>query len=98
MPVLEISIIPIGTDQASFSSYLTQAYDIFERHGLAYQVTPMSTMVEGKFDDLMSVATEVHQLPFQAGVNRVITNMTIDERRDKEMDMNSMVNAVKNPR
>jgi len=97
MPILEISIMPIGTEETSFSTFVTKACDIVKSHGLKYQVTPMSTIVEGPLDDLMSIAHDVHLLPLQSGANRVITNMTIDERRDKDMDMSSMVNAVTNP-
>lgn len=96
MPVLEISIMPIGTDEASFSSYVSKACSVMDRHGLQYRVTPMSTMVEGNMEQLMSVVKEVHSLPFTAGVDRVITNVTIDERRDKSMDMDTMVQAVHN--
>ena len=95
MPVLEISIMPIGTDEASFSSYVTKACEIVDQRGLQYQVTPMSTMVEGSMEDLLAVVKDLHGLPFSSGVNRVITNVTIDERRDKAMDMNSMVEAAK---
>jgi uncharacterized protein (TIGR00106 family) len=94
MPVLEISIMPIGTDAASFSSYVAQAREVVEKRGLEYQVTPMSTMVEGEFDALMSLVKDVHNIPFTAGVERVITNVTIDERRDKTMNMHNMVQAA----
>lgn len=94
MPVLEISIMPIGTDEASFSSYVSQACDVVKKHGLQYQVTPMSTMVEGSMDELLTLLKEVHNLPFNNGVDRVITNVTIDERRDKAMEMNNMVRAA----
>ena len=94
MPILEISIMPIGTGQASFSSYISKACDVVEKHGLQYQVTPLATMVEGEMEQLMTVLKEVHNLPFSAGVDRVITNVTIDERRDQRMDMESMVSKV----
>jgi uncharacterized protein (TIGR00106 family) len=95
MPVLEISIMPIGTDAASFSSYVAKAREMVEIRGLQYQVTPMSTMIEGELDDLLTVVKDVHNLPFSAGVDRVITNVTIDERRDKTMNMHNMVEAAK---
>ncbi|EEG76115.1 MTH1187 family thiamine-binding protein [Dethiobacter alkaliphilus] len=97
MPVLEISIMPIGTDEASFSSYVSQACEVVDKRGLQYQVTPMSTMVEGSMEDLLAVVKDLHSLPFDTGVNRVITNVTIDERRDKELDMSSMVQAANQP-
>ena len=46
MPILEISIMPIGTGQASFSSYISKACDVVEKHGLQYKVTPLATMVD----------------------------------------------------
>lgn len=94
MPVLEISIMPIGTDQASFSSYVAKAREVMEKRGLPYKVTPMATMVEGNMEDLMSLVKEIHNMPFDAGVNRVITNVTIDERRDKELHMDEMVQSA----
>jgi len=97
MPVLEISIMPIGTDEASFSSYVSKACEVVQRYGLHYQVTPMSTMIEGDLETLMDVAKEVHRLPLNSGVDRVITSMTIDERKDRPMTMDNMVNAVKHP-
>jgi uncharacterized protein (TIGR00106 family) len=97
MPVLEISIMPIGTDEASFSSYVSSACEVVKKHGLEFKVTPMSTIVEGTLEELMSLAKDVHRLPFDNGVDRVITSMTIDERRDRDMDMDSMVMAVQNP-
>ena len=97
MPVLEISIMPIGTDEASFSSFVSQACKMVEQRGLQYQVTPMSTMVEGNIEDLLAVVNDLHSLPFSSGVNRVITNVTIDERRDKAMNMSSMVQAANQP-
>ncbi|MDW7650786.1 MAG: MTH1187 family thiamine-binding protein [Bacillota bacterium] len=96
MPILEISIMPIGTDEASFSSYIDKACHVVENHGLQYRVTPMATMVEGEMEKLMDVVRDVHSLPFASGVERVITNVTIDERRDKVMDMEQMVNSVNN--
>jgi uncharacterized protein (TIGR00106 family) len=95
MPVLEISITPVGTDATSFSRHVSQAREVVEKRGLQYQITPMSTMVEGELDDLMSLVKEVHNMPFSAGVERVITNVTIDERRDKEMNMHNMVEAAR---
>jgi len=39
MPILGISITPIGTKSASFSSLVTNAVQTIEQKGLKYQVT-----------------------------------------------------------
>ena len=41
----------------------------------------------------MEVAKEIHENAM-AGTTRVITNITIDERRDKEVNMEEQVDIV----
>ncbi|MCM8901134.1 MTH1187 family thiamine-binding protein [Caldicoprobacter algeriensis] len=95
MPVLDISIVPVGTGQPSFSSYVAEACRLIEQHGLKYQITPTGTVIEGNLDQLMNVARQIHSIPFQMGAERVITSMTIDERHDRPMDMERQVQSVK---
>ncbi len=94
MAILEISITPLGTDEASFSSYVSDACKVVKDRGLKYQITPTATIIEGSVEELMEVAKKMHETPFNKGVNRVITNMTIDERTDKNMDLGDQVQSV----
>ncbi|MDN5277625.1 MAG: hypothetical protein PWR01_1590 [Clostridiales bacterium] len=95
MPVLDISIVPVGTGQPSFSSYVAEACRLIEQQGLKYQITPTGTVIEGNLDQLMNVARQIHSIPFQMGAERVITSMTIDERHDRPMDMERQVQSVR---
>lgn len=94
MAILEISITPLGTEGASSSSYVSDACKVVKDRGLKYQITPTATIIEGNVDDLMEIAKKMHQTPFDRGVNRVITNITIDERIDKNMDLGNQVQSV----
>jgi len=94
MPVLEVSVLPIGTQNPSFSSYVAEACKVVEDKGLKYQITPTGTVVEGNIATLMSVAQEMHAIPFRQGALRVITHLTIDERHDKVMNMEEQVQSV----
>jgi len=94
MPVLDISVVPVGTQNASFSSMITDACRIVEEQGLKYQITPTGTVIEGEMNQLLTVVKEMHQIPFKNGAQRVITNIMIDERHDKEMNMEEQVQAV----
>ena len=93
MPLLGISLIPVGTKSASFSSSITGAVRTIENSGLKYQVTPTETIIEGELDELLEVAKEIHQNAL-SGANRVVTNITIDDRKDKQIDMQDQVNIV----
>ena len=98
MPFMEISVNPIGTGTPSFSSYVNKACQVVEQHGLQYQVTPTCTVVEGEVDKLFSLAQEIHNLPLQSGADRVLTNITIDQRTDKHESFADAVQAATNPR
>lgn len=95
MPILEISVIPVGTKDPSFSSFISQTCKVVEEEGLKYQITPTSTIIEGDMVQIMSVAQKMHQIPFSMGASRVISNITIDERHDKETDMERQVQKVR---
>ena len=87
MPLMEISVVPVGTGTASFSSHVTEAVQTIERSGLPYQVTPTATVIEGSVDDLLQVASAIHQTALTHGTERVITHMTIDHRIDKPTNL-----------
>lgn len=95
MAIAEISIVPIGTEDASVSSYITACYRVLEEEsGLKHQLTPMSTIIEGDLDKVMDAVKKMHQVPFHEGVQRVLTSITIDDRKDKPLTMEKTVGAV----
>lgn len=94
MPILEIRVTPVGTPSSSISSYVTEACKLAKDRGFRYQVTAMSTMIEGQLDELWDLARDMHSMPFRTGANRVLTSITIDDRRDKETSMENQVEAV----
>ncbi|MFC7440312.1 MTH1187 family thiamine-binding protein [Laceyella putida] len=94
MALLEISVVPVGTNTASFSSYVTNAVNLIEQNGLNYQVTPTATVIEGDINQLMDIAKQIHQNAMANGVNRVITNISIDDRTDKKVNMLQQIQVV----
>jgi uncharacterized protein (TIGR00106 family) len=94
MPLLEISVVPIGTDNPSFSSSVTEAVRFIREQGLKYQITPTATIIEGDIDQLMDTAKAIHQQAISNGVSRVITHISIDDRIDKPIYIEQQVNIV----
>lgn len=95
MALLEIRVIPVGTETSSFSSSVTEAIQLIQDQGLKYQVTPTSTVIEGDLDQLLQAAKTIHQNAlYYNGANRVITDISIDERTDKPMSIDQQVNTV----
>lgn len=98
MAVAEIKIVPVGTDNTSFSSTVAACYRVAETApGVRARITPTSTIIEGDLDRVLAVVRDMHQVPFREGIERVVTQVSIDDRRDKPQSMETMVEAVRYP-
>jgi uncharacterized protein (TIGR00106 family) len=95
LALLEISIVPVGTDATSFSSTVAEACREAKRNGIKFDVTPIGTVMEGDLPALLNVAEQMHNAAFHHGSQRVVTNIAIDDRRDREMQMEHSVRAVR---
>jgi len=94
MAVMEISVVPVGTESPSISHYVAECVAIVKEKGLPHELTSMCTNVEGELKELLSVAAEMHELPFKRGAQRVLTSIKIDDRRDKRLSMRGKKEAV----
>ncbi len=93
--VAEISIVPIGTAGPSISGYVTACYNALKTaKDIRFQLTAMSTIVEGPLERVLEVAQRMHQLTLEKGAPRVLTSIKIDERGDKPLTIEGKVRAV----
>ena len=87
MAIIDVTVIPIGTDTPSVSRYVADIQRILskwaEEGKITYELTPMSTLIEGELPALLEVVQEMHESPFKNGIERVATNIRIDDRRDR---------------
>lgn len=94
MAIMAISVVPIGTQGPSVSSFVAECVEILHQQGLRYEITSMGTEVEGSVEELLRLAGEMHRAPFGKGAQRVVTTIRIDERRDKELSIAGKKEAV----
>ncbi|MBV6683796.1 MTH1187 family thiamine-binding protein [Rossellomorea sp. RS05] len=98
MAIVDVTVIPIGTESPSVSSYVADLQKVlkqYEAEGkIRYQLTPMNTIIEGELPILFQVIQDIHESPFQQGIQRVATNIRIDDRRDKVSTMEGKLSAV----
>jgi uncharacterized protein (TIGR00106 family) len=98
MAIIDITVIPLGTETPSVSEYVVEIHKVLQKHEekIKFQLTPMSTLIEGELKDLLEIVQEIHEVPFIKGIQRVCTNIRIDDRRDKEHTMERKLKAVQN--
>ncbi|MGF7050238.1 uncharacterized protein (TIGR00106 family) [Paenibacillus sp. DS2015] len=84
MAIAEVTIVPIGTSTTSLSSYVADMQKVLkQQQGVTYQLTSMSTIIEGPLDEVWKAIVALHESPFISGAQRVSTSVKIDDRRDK---------------
>jgi len=95
MSVVGVSIVPIGTKAPGISSFVAGCLKVLNRYDdLIYELTPMATVIEGDLTRILEAVKEMHEAPFGSGAVRVLTNITIDDRRDRELTMRGKVGSV----
>lgn len=96
MAIVDITVLPVGTETTSVSSYVAEIHKVLKEFDgkIKYQLTPMSTILEGELTELLQIVQRLHEVPFQHGIERVYTNLRIDERRDKEHTMEGKLASV----
>lgn len=94
MALMQITIIPLGTATTSVADYVADAQRFLEEKGVEYALHDMGTIVYGEASSLLSLAAEIHQLPFNKGAQRVVTHITLDDRKDKERRVGEKRQAV----
>ncbi|RFU66789.1 thiamine-binding protein [Peribacillus saganii] len=98
MAIVDVTVIPVGTEGPSVSEYVADIHRILEKHskkgGIRFQLTPMNTIIEGELGSLFEVIKEIHESPFSKGISRVATSIRIDDRRDKQSTMEGKLKAV----
>ena len=92
MVLLEFSMSPFDKG-ASLSEYVARSLDIVDKSGLPYQLTPMGTIVEGEWDEVMALVTACFNT-MRKDCERISTSMKIDYRSGKSGRLKSKVEAV----
>ena len=95
MALMQITIIPIGTGSTSVGDYVAGVQRLLQDRGCSFELADMGTVVHGTPSELLRIAVEIHEHPFACGAERVVTNIVLDDRRDKEQVIGDKRRAVK---
>ncbi|MGY4707000.1 MTH1187 family thiamine-binding protein [Candidatus Bipolaricaulota sp. J31] len=76
--IVEFTISPIGVGE-SLSKYIAEVIDIVDKSGLPYLLTPMGTIVEGEWDEVLELIKRCHHRMLELAP-RVATRIYIDDR------------------
>ncbi len=89
MPVMEISVVPLGTKSPSVSKYVAGCLTILKNESdIEYELTSMGTIIQStSVKRLLGIAEKMHRSIFSQEIKRVVTTIKIDDRSDKKLTM-----------
>ncbi len=95
MIIAQLSIAPVGKE-VSVSKYVKLVLETLKKEQVKFEINAMSTVIEtADLNALFDVVEKAHNAVLAAGAERVITELKIDDRRDKDATITSKLNALK---
>ncbi len=88
----EFSIVPVGVG-SSIGDRLAEVLKIVDASGLPYKVNPMGTVVEGEWNEVMSLVRKCHEAIMKNG-ERALTAISIDDRKGRPNRIEEKVKSV----
>jgi len=93
MVLAQLSVYPLG-EGTSLSRFVKKGIQVIKASGYKYEIGGLSTAIEVP-DALFELIKNVHQAHISEGAKRIIIDLKVDDRRDKEATIESKRNAVK---
>ncbi len=95
--IAELTYSVLGVEGTGISKYIKKAVNIIDSfNDIKTLHHPMGTIIEADdIDTIFKVVKKGHEALFNEGIFRVVTRITIDDRRDKARKMEDKVTALK---
>ncbi len=90
--IIDLSIFPLDKGN-SLSSHVARALKIIKDSGLAYELGPMGTSVEGDWDQVMGVVNSCFK-ELKKDCNRVYMALKLDYRKGSSGRLKGKVKSV----
>ena len=95
MILAQLSVFPVG-EGTSLSRFVKEGIKVIQASGYTYEIGGMSTAIEvPDLDSLFSLVKKVHQAHLEAGGQRILIDLKVDDRRDKDATIGSKRDSVK---
>jgi uncharacterized protein (TIGR00106 family) len=92
MTLVEFSMVPLDKG-ASFSPYVARLLSIIDESGLDYRLTAMGTIVEGEWDDIMSLLTKCFR-ELEKDATRIALHAKFDHRKGASGRLEGKIKSV----
>lgn len=92
--LMQIAVIPLGTESTGVGDFVADIELFLREARIEHRLNDMGTVIHGSPEVLFRLAHDIHTLPFNRGVQRVVTQITIDDRRDVDRNIGEKKQSV----
>lgn len=92
MVLLEFAMAPHGQGE-SLSAHVARILDVIDNSGVPYQLTPMGTILEGEWDEVIGVVTACFR-ELERDCQRIGVNLKIDYRQGPPGRLKAKIDKV----
>ena len=101
MAIVSLTIVPLGVEGTSLSAYVAGIHKVLEADEavtsgrIKETLHAMGTILEGDLDEVWALIRKLQEVPFEAGAQRAMTLINVDDRRDKKGTAKAKVASVR---
>ena len=92
--MVDLCVVPMGVG-VSVSEYVAECERIIAAAGLAHQLHPYGTVIEGEWESVFDVVRQCHERVHALGAPRVFTSLKVGTRTDREQSMQDKIDSVR---
>ena len=81
---LAIQVLPRSSTKGTYE-LVDVAIELIQRSGLKYIVCPFETVIEGQYDEVMTLVKDIHDAVYESGAEEMITNIKIQTRNNQDV-------------
>jgi uncharacterized protein (TIGR00106 family) len=90
--LVEFSVLPVGKG-VSLSDVVANVLRIVAKSGVRYKANPMGTVLEGSWEEVMSVIKKCHD-EVMKDAERAVTSIKIDDRKGEDERIEKKLESV----
>lgn len=89
-----LQVLPHSKTKEAYD-LVDDAIQVIQESGMKYQVCPFETVLEGPYDEIMSVVEKVQETCFNKGAEELMVFIKIQIRKDSKVTIDDKMNKYK---
>lgn len=91
--IVELSVFPMNTGDSHLSPYVARVIDVIAQSGLSYELGPMSTSIEGEWQEVMNVVDACYHA-LENDSDRIYITFKADCKKGRTNGLDGKVRSV----